>query len=122
MVNPEEVMRDLSEGMNDLALMEKHGLSANQLQVYLKKWSASGGRVQPIPDEQGAGTEGQGGLAWVCPACRKPQLQQFEECPQCGVLVSKYARHQETKAAEAENREKRHLTAIMQILRRSCRP
>jgi|GEM_PF-2930575 len=27
---------------------------------------------------------------WRCPACRKPQFQEFEECPQCGVIVSKY--------------------------------
>lgn len=27
---------------------------------------------------------------WWCPACNLPQFFQFDECPQCGVIVSKY--------------------------------
>jgi hypothetical protein len=27
---------------------------------------------------------------WRCPACRMPQFSEFEECPQCGVIVSKF--------------------------------
>jgi hypothetical protein len=27
---------------------------------------------------------------WWCPACNLPQFFQFDECPQCGIIVSKY--------------------------------
>ena len=27
---------------------------------------------------------------WRCPACHMPQFQAFDECPQCGVIVSKF--------------------------------
>jgi rubrerythrin len=27
---------------------------------------------------------------WTCPACGRPQLQEFDECPVCGVIVAKY--------------------------------
>ncbi len=29
-------------------------------------------------------------FAWRCPACEMPQSREFEECPQCGIIVSKY--------------------------------
>ncbi len=32
-------------------------------------------------------------VAWVCPACEMPQHKEYEECPQCGVIVSKYLSH-----------------------------
>jgi hypothetical protein len=27
---------------------------------------------------------------WVCPFCDMPQPREFEECPQCGIIVAKY--------------------------------
>jgi len=30
------------------------------------------------------------GAIWVCPFCEMPQPKEFEECPQCGIIVSKY--------------------------------
>ncbi len=27
---------------------------------------------------------------WRCPACHMPQFQEFDECPQCGVIVAKF--------------------------------
>jgi hypothetical protein len=29
-------------------------------------------------------------IAWICPACEMPQNRVFSECPQCGIIVSKY--------------------------------
>ena len=28
--------------------------------------------------------------AWVCPFCKMPQPREYDECPQCGIIVSKY--------------------------------
>jgi rubrerythrin len=30
------------------------------------------------------------GNAWHCPACRMPQAHEFDECPQCGIIVAKF--------------------------------
>jgi len=32
---------------------------------------------------------------WVCPACKKPFTSEFNECPNCGVIVSKFLKRQE---------------------------
>jgi tellurite resistance protein len=38
---------------------------------------------------------------WRCPACNMPQFREFDECPQCGIIVSKFkaivARNQPTE-------------------------
>ena len=31
---------------------------------------------------------------WRCPACHMPQFHEFDECPQCGVIVSKFREKQ----------------------------
>ncbi|MDQ7782097.1 MAG: PilZ domain-containing protein [Desulfomonilaceae bacterium] len=36
------------------------------------------------------------GIHWVCPACEMPQNREYEECPQCGVIVAKYLSHLDT--------------------------
>lgn len=28
--------------------------------------------------------------AWICPFCKMPQPREYDECPQCGIIVSKY--------------------------------
>ena len=27
---------------------------------------------------------------WICPFCKMPQPREYDECPQCGIIVSKY--------------------------------
>ncbi len=39
-------------------------------------------------------------LVWKCPACGKPQTEAYDECPICGIVVSKFIDHQK-KATEA---------------------
>jgi hypothetical protein len=47
------------------------------------------------------------GAIWVCPFCEMPQPQEFEECPQCGILVAKYLlRLEATRNKVAEIMEK----------------
>ena len=44
------------------------------------------GRLFGAPASSATGN----GPIWVCPFCEMPQPEQFEECPQCGIIVSKY--------------------------------
>jgi hypothetical protein len=37
---------------------------------------------------------------WVCPFCEMPQVEKFEECPQCGIIVSKYLFKLESNRSE----------------------
>jgi hypothetical protein len=46
---------------------------------------------RPMADASGSQTGTR--LVWVCPACEMPQNKEFEECPQCGVIVTKYLAH-----------------------------
>ncbi|MFH1115561.1 MAG: PilZ domain-containing protein [Pseudomonadota bacterium] len=41
---------------------------------------------------EGVSPDGQAAVKfpWRCPACEMPQSREFEECPQCGIIVSKY--------------------------------
>jgi uncharacterized tellurite resistance protein B-like protein len=43
---------------------------------------------------------------WRCPACNMPQFQSFDECPQCGVIVSKFLdkhdRHPDSREGTVE--------------------
>ncbi|MFC1835466.1 PH domain-containing protein, partial [Thermodesulfobacteriota bacterium] len=48
---------------------------------------------------------------WICPACIVPQDKPFEECPQCGVIVSKFQQKQAREKEQAA-REQRFQQAI----------
>jgi hypothetical protein len=41
-------------------------------------------------DKSGKGTHSELTMPWKCPACGMPQSRNFEECPQCVVIVLKY--------------------------------
>ena len=44
---------------------------------------------------------------WTCPFCEMPQHREFDECPQCGIIVSKYLFKLESNRSEvAETIEK----------------
>ena len=44
---------------------------------------------------------------WICPFCEMPQHGEFDECPQCGIIVSKYLFKLESNRSEvAETIEK----------------
>lgn len=39
---------------------------------------------------------------WRCPACHMPQFQAFDECPQCGVIVSKFLEKRDRESGDRE--------------------
>jgi hypothetical protein len=38
--------------------------------------------------------------AWKCPSCLMPQAREYDECPQCGIIVSKYLSQLDTTAGQ----------------------
>jgi len=41
--------------------------------------------------------------AWTCPFCNMPQTREFDECPQCGIIISKYMKHMDMERTEIRN-------------------
>ncbi|MGO9569718.1 MAG: hypothetical protein ACLP5H_19475 [Desulfomonilaceae bacterium] len=88
-LSAKEILADIRAGMDDAALMGKYDLSAQGLQSALTKLVAAGVMKQAELDDRGISQEQTVNLPWKCPACGKPQPKEFEECPQCGVIVRK---------------------------------
>lgn len=101
-LNAKEILQDIRSGMDDRALMEKHRLSAQGLQSTFSKLIAAGLLKQSELYDPAPSHERTVNNVWTCPACKMPQPREFEECPQCGVLVSKFKEHQESKERNAQ--------------------
>lgn len=94
-VEAKEALKAIHSGMDDQALMEKFQLSAQGLQSLLDGLVSSG-LVRPEEIESRTPLQDRTLSVAIhrCPACSMPQLEPFDECPQCGIIVSKF-----TKAA-----------------------
>ncbi len=103
------VMKDMRSGATDSDLMEKYHLSARGLQSLLEHLVFSGIMKQIEVDQrlsssdstvdvhglrerfrEKSAAEKQPVARWECPACGRPQESEMDECPVCGVIVSKY--------------------------------
>jgi hypothetical protein len=90
-INAKQVVRDIKSGMTDLQLMDRYSLSPRALQALSKKLVAAGlltetewearGKPPPAPNPN---------RTYGCPACGVRQTRDFDECPYCGIIVSKY--------------------------------
>jgi hypothetical protein len=89
-VDAGEALADIKEGYTDLELMEKHNLSAKGLQSLFRKLQDAKLLKQSDLTNRPHYTERTVDLeVYRCPACNMPQFFAFDECPQCGVIVSK---------------------------------
>ncbi len=96
-LSAKEILQDLRAGMDDAALMEKYNLSAQGLQSAFNKLIAAGVLKQAELDQRTRPHEQVINTVWKCPACGKPQTRELEECPDCGVIATKFLKRQEEK-------------------------
>jgi hypothetical protein len=89
-LNAKEILQDMRSRMDDTALMAKYSLSAQGLQGVFKKLIAAGVLKQSELDNRTTAHELTANVVWKCPACGKPQPREFEECPDCGVIIGKF--------------------------------
>jgi hypothetical protein len=89
-ISGREVVQDVSSGMDDLGLMNKYKLSPRELDSLMKKLVAAERITEAELAELQLLWAQKKGAAWHCPACHMPQAREFEECPQCGIIVAKY--------------------------------
>ncbi len=98
-INAKQVTRDIRAGLTDLQLMERYNLSPRALKALARKLVAAGlltetewdARTKPSPAPNPNRT-------WACPACGMRQNRDFEECPYCGIIVSKYMTSAQAKS------------------------
>jgi hypothetical protein len=107
-ISAKELLADIRRGMDDDALMGKYGLTQQRLQIALKKMVDAGLLRQTAIDARTTRPVRERTDAWNCPACGKPQPRKWEydECPECGVIVAKFLKQQELKRKRAEEEEK----------------
>lgn len=87
-VNAYAVLNDIRAGMYEDALMLKYDVTAKQLRQIVGKLQAAGlidPRGQASTETEGRSPEG----PYECPACGFVRQDPFEDCPKCGVVVSK---------------------------------
>ncbi len=103
-IDARNVLLDIRGGMSDSALMSKYGLSATGLQSLFQKLLDAGIIKQSEVDDRMPLVQKTVDITiFRCPACGMPQFSEFDECPQCGVIVSKFKR---AKAEQAGTPEK----------------
>jgi hypothetical protein len=102
-INIRQIIEDIQSGMDNKTLMQKYQLSAHQLGAVIDKIAEKGLLRREDMDEWKPVTEEPTVMSWKCPACHIPQPDEFEVCPQCGVIVSKFPAHQRAKLKEQEN-------------------
>jgi hypothetical protein len=109
-ISAKELAEDIRGGMDNSALAEKYKLSTHGLQSIFNKLIAAGVLQQAELDDRIGSYERKANFAWKCPACGVPQPREFEVCPACGVIVSKFSKRleneQESRAAADEPKSK----------------
>lgn len=102
-----EFIADIRSGLDDNALMEKYHLSEEALQHLLKKLVDSRAIRQSELDARTAGGNLPSSEVRTCPACGKRFVGDGDDCPKCGIVISKY---EEKKKAEKEAAQRKRKT------------
>ena len=101
-VDAKTALDDIRAGMSDAALIDKFKLSAMGLQSLFDKLISAGLITRAELDERMPLSEKTVEIdIFRCPACDMPQFSEFDECPQCGVIVSKFRKRQADASAGA---------------------
>jgi hypothetical protein len=101
-VSVHEVLQDIHAGLDDTALMAKFGLSARDFEGLCAKLIETGRLTEVELSELKLLWAQKQGRVWRCPACHMPQAHEFDECPQCGIIVAKYELRHPKEALQSQ--------------------
>ncbi|MGO9117903.1 MAG: zinc-ribbon domain-containing protein [Desulfomonilaceae bacterium] len=104
-ISAHAVVQDIHAGMDDIALMTNYNLSAKDFKALCGKLVETGRLTEVELSELELLWSQKEGRVWHCPACHMPQSHEFEECPQCGILVAKYERLHPKEVLPPQNDE-----------------
>jgi hypothetical protein len=102
-VSAYELLQDIHAGLDDVALMVKYRLSARDFMVLCAKLIETGRLTEVELSELHLLWAQKQGRVWRCPACHMPQSHEYAECPQCGIIVAKYALRHPKEALQTED-------------------
>jgi hypothetical protein len=113
-ISGQEVVQDVNSGMDDLALMAKYKLSPRELDLLMKKLVEADRISEEERSELQLLWAQEKGTAWHCPACHMPQAHEFDECPQCGIIVAKFKGklHQEQDSQATEDGQEQEFIEV----------
>ena len=116
-INAREFIADIQAGLSDDALMEKYQLSESSLHHMFEKLLASGHVTQAQLDDRGKGLPEVPTELRTCPACGKRYAGVTDECPNCGVIASRFeARQRAQELAAAQKKQRRRRLKIVAAL------
>ncbi len=102
-INANKAVEDIRSGYSDMDLMEKYKLSARGLHSLFGKLVKAGVLEQKELDSRGPLSERTVRIElYTCPSCKMPQFSPFTECPQCGIIVSKFTGEKPVEAAPTQ--------------------
>ena len=89
-IDAKQFAHDIEEGMHESALMAAYGLSPSELKRAMKKLEDRGLLKHPKPAKPAPNPVMPKQEVFECPACGGIQEGSFDECPHCGIVVSKF--------------------------------
>lgn len=90
-IRASDIISDLRAGYTDNVIMQRHRLSARALEGIFAKLVQAGLLSQSELDSRLDSSLRSVVLeVYRCPACDCVQVEKFDECPRCGVVVAKY--------------------------------
>ncbi len=102
-INSKELLSDIRSGMTDLDILKKYNFNARSFQAVLKQLVTTGMLTPAELDERMPLTEHYVAFeVFRCPVCKMPQFFKFDECPQCGVILSKFDEKQSESKTHAQ--------------------
>ena len=105
--SPTTVDRGMLAGFEIIEISEE---SLNSLAKFIETYAnfPHGSKAKSaVPSGEPASRKTLNVPIWICPFCEMPQHGEFDECPQCGIIVSKYLFKLESNRSEvAETVEK----------------
>ena len=104
-ISARELLLDMQSGLDADALMAKYKLSPKLFETLCARLVETGRLTSSQMAEFKLLWAQKKGSVWHCPACHMPQHHSFDECPQCGVIVSKFQEKLSREKGLNENEE-----------------
>lgn len=101
-IDAKQFVRDIEAGMHESALMAAYSLSPGELKRAIQKLEDRGllkhpGTAEPQPQPAGPRPKPAPPAVkqkvYECPSCGGVHTEPFDECPHCGIVVSKFLGH-----------------------------
>ncbi len=89
-ISGKDIVKDVRAGLDDVAIAEKYGISEQKLKGFYDKLTAAGAlKPEDLTNRSESKTQ-PSEITWRCPSCGVASPRAHEECPRCGIIVSKF--------------------------------